>query len=124
MTSGLVSDGYPLVSVTFRLPGQPEFQLECVVDTGFAGYLTLPLQAVEAVHLPFFYQMVINLANNSRTVADVYTAQVSWQDDTREVEVLAMGRRPLIGRALLAGTYLGIDFREGGEVRIESRSQS
>jgi clan AA aspartic protease len=119
MISGFVSNGYPVIAVTFQRPGQPVFQLECVIDTGFAGYLTLLLQAVQAMQLPFFYQMVINLANSSRTITDVYTRQIIWHDTKRQVEVLAMGTRPLVGRALLTGNSLSIDFRDGGEVRIE-----
>jgi predicted aspartyl protease len=69
---GRISNGYPLVSVTFRLPGQPDFQLECVVDTGFAGYVTLPQPAVEAMELSFFYQMVTNLANKLTGVRTDY----------------------------------------------------
>ena len=30
-----------------------------------------------------------------------------------------MGKRPLIGRALLAGDFLGIEFRTDGAIRIE-----
>jgi clan AA aspartic protease len=117
--SGRVTGGYPLIGVTFHLPGQPEFQLDCVIDTGFAGYMTLPIQAVQVMQLPFFYQMPINLANNSRAIADVYITQISWHGVERQVEVLATGQRPLVGRALLAGNRLSIDFREGGEVHIE-----
>ncbi|WP_338044508.1 hypothetical protein [Nostoc edaphicum] len=37
----------------------------------------------------------------------------------REVIVLAMGRRPLLGTALLADYHLSIDFYEGGTVLLD-----
>jgi predicted aspartyl protease len=37
----------------------------------------------------------------------------------RNVAVLAMGRRPLIGTALLEDYHLSIDFCEGGTVLVD-----
>lgn len=119
MMIGQISQGYPVIAVPFQLPEMPAFELEFVIDTGFAGYLTLPVSAVEAMNLPFFYRMPANLANDSDIMVSVYQVTVRWQGELRRVEVIAMGKRPLIGRALLAGQYLGIRFEEGSELRIE-----
>jgi len=119
MMTGKVSQGYPVVEIGVQLPEMPLFQLECVIDTGFAGYLTLPVSAVEAMKLPFFYRMPANLANDSDIMVSVYLVTVRWQEELRRVEVIAMGKRPLIGRALLLGQFLGIRFEEGSELRIE-----
>jgi predicted aspartyl protease len=54
MTVGTVHDLQARVNVVFRLPGRPDLAIECVVDTGFAGALTLPPSAVTALGLPFF----------------------------------------------------------------------
>jgi hypothetical protein len=37
----------------------------------------------------------------------------------RVIPVLAMGRRPLLGTALLEDYHLGIDFCEGGTVLVD-----
>ena len=120
MIIGKISEGRPVIPVTFRLPGAPDLQLECVIDTGFAGYVTLPLAAVVAMRFPFFYKLPTNLANDARVLTDVFTGFILWQDAETEVETLAMGRRPLIGRALLANNHIDMDFRENGLIRIES----
>ena len=51
--NGHVSAHQGLLNITFRLPDQPDLEIEYVVDTGFVGYLTLPLTAVLAMNLPF-----------------------------------------------------------------------
>jgi predicted aspartyl protease len=51
--NGYVTAHNALLNVTFRLPGQPDLEIECVIDTGFIGYLTLPIDAVLAMNLPF-----------------------------------------------------------------------
>jgi hypothetical protein len=37
----------------------------------------------------------------------------------RDIAVLVMGRRPLVGTALLKDYHLGIDFCEGGTVLVD-----
>ena len=94
MITGQVSEGYPSVAVTFRIPGQRDMSIEFVVDTGFAGYMTLPSAAVAAIRLPFFYEMPANLADDSNIMVDVYTATVLWYGAERDVEILRNGQTP------------------------------
>jgi len=54
VTGGTVIGLEARVNVTFRLPDRGDMQIEFVVDTGFAGALTLPPAAVEALGLTFF----------------------------------------------------------------------
>jgi clan AA aspartic protease len=118
MIEGLVSGRRMLVPVTFRLSQQPDFAIEFMIDSGFAGFLTLPTAAVAALNLPFRYQMLASLADNSSIVANVYTATIVWEGQARRVEVFAMGKRPLLGTSLLDGFRLDAEFNEGGPVRI------
>jgi hypothetical protein len=55
-------------------------------------------------------------------VLPVHAALILWHEKEMRVRVLATGRRPLLGTALLSGSYLGVDFRHEGEVIIEARS--
>ncbi len=52
MIQGRVINGRPSVQVVFLLPGQPNFGIDFVVDTGFNDYLSLPAQAISAMNLP------------------------------------------------------------------------
>jgi clan AA aspartic protease len=95
--------------------------IECVVDTGFEGALALPPGAVSAMGLPFLIEIDANLADNSSRKVDVHRATIAWNGVGLPVAVLAMGRRPLLGTALLDGHTLKIDFVDNGEVSIRPR---
>ena len=120
MTQGIVRDLQARVQVVFRLPGQPNLAVECVVDTGFAGALTLSPDAISALGLPFFQEIDANLADDSDVKTAVHLATILWDGRELEIAVLAMGRRPLLGTALLDGKRLCADFVGDGQVVIES----
>lgn len=50
---------------------------------------------------------------------DVYAASVRWDGRSREVAVLSMGTRPLLGTEMLDGYRLEADFAESGPVTIQ-----
>ena len=109
------------IGVIFRVPRQEDLiEIECVVDTGFEGFLTLPSAAIAQLGLPYLAQINANLADNSNVATDVYLATVVWNGVARDIAVLAMGRRPLVGTALLQDYHLSIDFYEGGTVLIDN----
>ncbi len=116
---GYVSDLRALLPVTFRLAGQPDIAIACVVDTGFNGFLTLPYAAITALNLTFIEEISANLASDSDVKVDVYKATIIWKGMERDVRVLAMGKRPLLGTALLADCQLLTQFVEGGLVSVE-----
>ena len=70
--------------------------------------------------MPYLAQINANLADNSNVATDVYLATVVWNGVARDIAVLAMGRRPLVGTALLQDYHLSIDFYEGGTVLIDN----
>jgi clan AA aspartic protease len=69
-----------------------------VVDTSFAGALTLPVAAVTALGLPYVGQLDAHLADNSRARVSIYEAAIIWDGQQTLVAVLAMGNRPLLGQ--------------------------
>ena len=108
------------IGVLFRLAGRSQIlEIKCVVDTGFEGFLTLPPAAVEQLQLSYLTNLNANLADNSSIQTDVYLATILWNGVERDVPVLAMGRRPLIGTALFRDYHLGIDFCDGGIVVLD-----
>ncbi|MDZ7957908.1 MAG: clan AA aspartic protease [Aulosira sp. DedQUE10] len=104
-------------------PERSGIEIECVVDTGFEGFLTLPPSVIADLGLPYLVNINANLANNSSVETDVYLAKIVWNGVERNVAVLAMGR-PLIGTALLEDYHLSIDFCEGGTVLVDDILQS
>ncbi len=83
------------------------------MDTGFVGELTLPDAAVEALGLPFVRDITAKLADNSQIVVDVHEATILWHGEECAVEVLAMGKNPLLGMRLLDGSSMNVQFAEG-----------
>lgn len=118
MMTGTVLRRQATLPVTFRLPAQPNMTLEFVVDTGFTEYLTLPKAAVAAMSLPFLYSERASLAEGTDVLLAVHGAIILWSGIERSIRVLATGRRPLLGTALLDHQELRVQFREGGLVSI------
>ena len=118
MITGTVVDGRATVPVRFRLTERPDFSIEFVIDTGFTGSLCLPPEAVAVLGLPFQYEIPANLANNSNVFIKVYTATILWNGEAKEVNVLAAGRKPLLGTSLMSANELYVHFVEGGMVSI------
>lgn len=118
MIQGLVVASQIRVGVLFCLPGQPELEIKFVVDTGFEGELTLPISAVAILQLPFVQEIEANLADNQNVRITAHAAQIVWDGEVRNVAVLAMGIRPLLGTALLRNYRLLAEFVDGHSVSI------
>ena len=119
MMQGNVQSLHAILSSVFRLPGKPDFSIEFVVDTGFTGDLTLPLQVVIMLGLPYALDHPARLADDSEISIPVYLATIVWKDSERVVRVLATGRRPLLGTSLLAGSEFVSQFVENRLVTVE-----
>ncbi len=107
------------ISLYLRLAEHADIEIECVVDTGFEGFLTLPPVVVEELGIPYLINISANLADNSSVKTDVHAATIVWNGIERQAAVLAMGHRPLIGTALLKDCHLSIDFCDGGTVIVD-----
>ncbi|MEG4588940.1 hypothetical protein QUA54_27540 [Microcoleus sp. MOSTC5] len=66
--------------------------------------------------LTFRHDIPANLADNSEVLLPLHEAIVLWDGEEREVLVIATGRRPLLGTALLDEQEVVIQFTEGGLV--------
>ena len=119
MMTGQVIGRHALLPVTFRLTDRPDLTIEYVVDTGYTDYLTLPRAAVAAMGLYFLHRIPADLADDSTVEIEVYRASIVWHGREMVVPVLATGRRPLLGTAMLDKCDLAIRFVEGGPVTVE-----
>ena len=124
MINGRIDRGKATIPVIFRLPSQPDFSVDFVIDTGFNGYLTLPPQAVNAMNLPVYSSTLISLADGSQALSAIHSATIIWDNVEKVVLVLASGYKPLLGVALMEGYHLEIDFQENGLVSLEKISSA
>ncbi len=116
MIYGRTIDRKAIVPVIFCLPGQPEFSVDFVIDTGFNDYLTLPPQAVSAMNLPLYSSIPARLADGSETLLAIHLGTIVWDNVEKVVPILASGYKPLLGTAMMEGYHLEIDFADNGLV--------
>jgi clan AA aspartic protease len=95
--------------------------IPAVIDTGFDGSLTLPVEALKELAASRFGRIAIILADGSESLCDVYKLQIVWDGERRVIEVDAAETAPLVGMALLEGFILNVDVVEGGVVTITRR---
>jgi clan AA aspartic protease len=116
--SGIVTSGQATVILTFLLSNGSRVPIEFVIDTGFTGELCLPLEAVSLMGLTL-HDTLANLADNTEVSLPLHEAIVLWDSVERDVLIVATGRRPLLGTALLDEQELVIQFTDGGLVTID-----
>ena len=111
---------HAMLDVPFLLTDSSRIEAPFVVDTGFSGELTLPVQDVETLQLQLIGTKRALLADNTASEHPVYRANILWDGVEKSVVVMAMGERPLLGTALLEGHSLKIRFVENGTALIEA----
>jgi clan AA aspartic protease len=119
MIYGRLVDRKAIVPVIFRLPQQPDFSLDFVIDTGFNDYLTLPPQAVNAMNLPLYSSIPARFADGSEALLAIHLATIIWDNVEKVVPILASGYKPLLGTAMMEGYHLEIDFEDNSLVSLE-----
>ncbi len=120
MMNGIVMGLQARMEVLLILDNDSMVGTECVIDTGFEGFLTLPLDTIQTYGLAYLGPIDARLADNSSVVTHVYEAVILWNGMERSIPILAMGNLPLIGTALLKGSHLSIDFCDEGIVTVDA----
>jgi clan AA aspartic protease len=91
-----------------------------VVDTGFNGYLTLPLDVLNALGASAAGTRRAELGDGNLVELEVYIVRVRWHHDDRDVLALQAEATPLVGMSLLWGSRVGFDAQDNGVVAIEA----
>ena len=95
----------------------PPKVVDAVVDTGFDGALTLPIETAKELLLHCIGVDTLTLAGNSTIQAPIYLAVVSLQGIQREHVVHGLPGDPLLGMTILGEFKVTVD---NGRTRIES----
>jgi clan AA aspartic protease len=118
MMLGHVRQRFP--RITLRLQGQDQpIDVEFVVDTGFEGDLTVPPNLIARLDAPLVSFESVRMADDSERRVASHEVTVTWDNELRIVELLALDGRPLLGTILLDGYLLSAEMTEGGEVRVD-----
>ncbi len=97
-----------------------KIMVEAVIDTGFTGFLTLPLSTINVMALPWQFRDSGTLGDGSEVIFDMYLATVIWDGQITVVDVAASEADPLVGMSLLYGFKIQIEAIEGGMIIIET----
>lgn len=120
MIQGIVNFRYELTLplVVGNSIGEREF-VNTVIDTGFDGFLSLPLEIINRLELPWRTSNIATLGDGSKTLFDFYTGIVIWDGQYRSIDIAESDTEPLLGLAILRGYRLQVDNVEAGIVKIE-----
>ena len=69
------------------LPDNRRVGIEFVIDTGFDGFLVIPVRAVIVLGLPFLYRLDANLADDRRRSTPVHGATIVWDGREKDIQV-------------------------------------
>ncbi|MFM6321061.1 MAG: clan AA aspartic protease [Microcystis sp.] len=94
--------------------------IDAVIDTGFTGFLTLPLTVINSLNLRLYSREEGTLGDGSTCIFDVYSGLIIWDGEYRYIDVNAAETEPLVGMSLLCGYRMQLDAIEGGIVVIQS----
>jgi clan AA aspartic protease len=119
MMQGCVNQRCEAVITVAVRGGEKIKSVDAVIDTGFNGFLSLPIDIIRELGLLWNYRDRATLGDGSETLFDVYDAEVIWNGQYREIEINAAETEPLLGMRLLKGYRLQVDTIEGGLVTIE-----
>ena len=93
--------------------------VDVVVDTGFNGNLTLPLEIIGELDLEPDIQISVTLATGAQEEVNTWNGFVLWHNQPRLIQIIETGGTPLLGMRLLENSQLTIRVRVDGEVLIE-----
>ena len=120
MIEGTVNAAYePIVPLRIMTPQEQPRDIEAVVDTGYDGFLILPVDLASELMLPFTQRGQAVLANGDEVRFNIYHVTVLWNGQPRNIDAASMGDTPLVGMRLLDNHNLNIDVKNGGRVLIQ-----
>ena len=120
ITGHVTSDREAIIRVAVRGVGSRGATIDAIIDTGFDGFLTLPVSVVSDLALPLAGATRAALGDGSEVSLDAFEAVVVWDREERRVVTLATGGEPLVGMAMLSGYRLALDVVAEGRVEIQA----
>lgn len=96
--------------------------INAVIDTGFTGFLTLPLSTINSLGLELYSRETGTLGDGSTRIFDVYSGLIIWDGEYRQIDVNAAETDPLVGMSMIYGYRMQLDAVEGGAVTLRSLS--
>src|SRR5437763_1942730 len=93
-------------------------EVNCIVDTGFSGAITLPRGMIQRLNLRWLSIQDSELADGHIIQVNVYAGTVIWNRRRVNTEIDETETDPLLGMSLLKGFDLYMQVQDGGVVRV------
>ena len=120
MIQGVVTEQRTaVIPLTLQGTMGQEDTVPTILDTGFNGFLTLPLPQIAKLGFPYQGSMRAVLGNGREAELDVFAGTVIWDGQVQAVMVLAADGSPLVGMGLLEGSRVMLDVTDNGPVAID-----
>ena len=108
-----------LIAVALLDPAGQFQSFEFILDTGFDGDLSLPRQTLQRLDAFLEGGQPVELADGSRTTANIWAATALWDGERRTVSIMESEGEPLLGMNLLWGNHISLDAKAFGDLVIE-----
>jgi len=119
MITGLVNaDLEAVIRLKIRGASGQEEDIEAVIDTGFNGFLTLPLSIISALGCAYLSQGFVILGGGRLEETPIYETIVNWDGQDFSVETDAAESEPLVGMTLMNSYELMVHAEIGGLVSL------
>lgn len=109
-----------MLPIVIGRDNKPTKMVEALIDTGFTGFLCLPLSMIQSLGLTWIFSDSVTLGDGSEVIFQMYRATVIWDGQFKVVDVAASESEPLLGMSLLYGFKLQVETVERGTVTIEA----
>ncbi|ACK70898.1 conserved hypothetical protein [Gloeothece citriformis PCC 7424] len=121
MMQGFVNSQYEaIIKIAVGHTNRELQMVDAIIDTGFTGFLSLPISIINGLQLPWYFRDFGTLGDGSEVIFDMYRAVVIWDGQTKVIDVAASEAEPLVGMSLLYGFKIEIEAIERGQVIIEA----
>ena len=104
---------HPYLSIKVVLQRNKWKKVECLIDTGFSGGLSLPNEFRDYFQSRDFFEAHLKLADGSEVTVDATFTKVKFENETREIDVIFMGdSEALVGIEFLDQMKFCLDLKE------------
>lgn len=101
----------------YRKDGR-KMMVQALLDTGYDGFVALPLPIIETLELDWDRNVNATLADGTSASFGVYRGDVEWDGERVTVFIDAAVPMPMVGMGMMQGYDIHIRNQDGGPVRL------
>ncbi len=120
MITGTVNTDFEaIITLSLYSSNGTTYTQDAIIDTGFNGWLSLPLDLITKLNLRWKRRGRAILGDGSECIFNVYEAVIIWNGSYLKIPIDKADSEPLVGMSLMEGYQLTMQVFAGGNVTIE-----